>query len=840
MKCTSVMAGRMVRRWGPGYWAAIVIVSLLLCGAGTFDSAAAPAMPAEDDRAAAPAAAAPTVDAAAPDAPQAPAAPDDSVEPGLWGWWKLEEIITTTESPTTPDSSTLGHEGWLGSDGGDESPALSTSRAPSYMANSGSFLFDGANDWLTMKADLVTATDANFTLAAWVYWTAGKSAIFFQGQTEPNEGLYFGIDVDNTSYPNRGTLKCGFWSNDLEYAPGDTSLDSTWHHVACVADHTNGHARRLYLDGVLVASDSPSSWYVGEGHLWMGRKLPDSAPWYFGGYIDEARAYTRALTAAEVKGLAARSDAANVCFAKPVSSGGNSNGTIYASTDWTAVQAAIDTLGAGGGTVRIAGTCTGVRPAGGSETQLAWVPILDAGATLTLEGGWNSAFTDNEWADGDLTDYPTTLDAQDQGHVVRSVGTTGSLSLRHLTLKQGLAYGAVGGAVDTSTSTTMEHVTITDSHADWGGGGIYAVGGLSMTDSRVSSNTSARSAGGVYAGSSVSLTRCELSNNSAGDSTVGGDGGGIYVASTGSFTIAESTLSGNAAGGGSQASGAGGGIYTASTGSSSTSGSTIVDNSSDDDGGGIYQANGTLSLTSDTTVRGNTAGGDGGAIYVAGGALTVSGGRIGYEITNWGNTATGNGGGIYQAGGTVALNSRALVMGNAAANGAGLYVQGGILTVNYAGIGDTSIGAANVASANGGGIYIAASGTLGMPTADAAITGNEAAQGAGVYVGGGTMTTTGARITSNEATTAGGGVYIANGLVTLGSTSTSSNQAPLGAGISVAAGTLGVSGGSIADNHGATSGGGLYVTGGNVSLTVLCNGFGQPGVPGGRAGHNGR
>ena len=46
----------------------------------------------------------------------------------------------------------------------------------------------------------------------------------------------------------------------------------------------------------------------------------------------------------------------------------------------------------------------------------------------------------------------------------------------------------------------MEHVTITDSHADWGGGGMTVVGGLSMTDSRVSSNTIRPAApGGVYA-----------------------------------------------------------------------------------------------------------------------------------------------------------------------------------------------------------------------------------------------------------------------------------------------------------------------------------------------------
>ena len=107
-------------------------------------------------------------------------------------------------------------------------------------------------------------------------------------------------------HPQIFTLKCGFWGNDLEYKPGNGSLYESWHHVACVCDYANGRARKLYVDGVLVASDNPSSWYVGGGDLWMGRKRPSTSQWDFKGYIDEARAYTRALTAAEIKALAAR------------------------------------------------------------------------------------------------------------------------------------------------------------------------------------------------------------------------------------------------------------------------------------------------------------------------------------------------------------------------------------------------------------------------------------------------------------------------------------------------------------------------------------------------------
>ena len=114
---------------------------------------------------------------------------------------------------------------------------------------------------------------------AWIKWTGGKSAIFFQGQPEDYQGLHFGIDLDEpVIHPQIFTLKCGFWGNDLEYKPGNGSLYDSWHHVACVCDHDNGHARKLYVDGVLVASDNPSNWYVGGGAPVDGTEAPDPLP----------------------------------------------------------------------------------------------------------------------------------------------------------------------------------------------------------------------------------------------------------------------------------------------------------------------------------------------------------------------------------------------------------------------------------------------------------------------------------------------------------------------------------------------------------------------------------
>ena len=173
------------------------------------------------------------------------------------------------------------YAGWLGDDGGDDQPSLSTTeKAPSVMANTGSFYFNGSSDWISFHTGPSIASDDNFTLMAWIKWTGGKSPrSSSRDSPRTTRGCIFGIDLDNpVIHPQIFTLKCGFWGNDLEYKPGNGSLYNSWHHVACVCDYDNGHARKLYVDGVLVASDNPTNWYVGGGDLWMGRKRPDRLP----------------------------------------------------------------------------------------------------------------------------------------------------------------------------------------------------------------------------------------------------------------------------------------------------------------------------------------------------------------------------------------------------------------------------------------------------------------------------------------------------------------------------------------------------------------------------------
>ena len=454
------------RRWSPWWWqlrlGAVLVISLLLFGVNLFSvqaaPAGAPATPTPDERAAAP---------AAPDI-----LPSNT---GLWGWWRFDDAsdIHARDAASPPNPGMLGGDG-----AGNDLPEWKTDElalAPEPVANVASLYFDGAYDVVTVPPidDLVAphldiSNNASFTLAAWVKWEGGNGAVFWQGTNTNYQGLYLGIHVKDALYPKKGTLECGFW--------GDTPVEfafekaDAWHHVACTADHS-GNNRSLYIDGEWVAGNQSTTWYSGSGDLWIGRRNV-SAGWGFKGYIDEPRVYTRALSSTEVRYLSG--NMGPTCAAKAIKPD-NTTTLTFPLGNAIPVQRAITWLGSAGGKVQISGTCTGVTRIDhdGYLDQTAMIYGLNAGATVTLEGGWNDSFTtQNPWT------YPAVLDAASLGRVVFAT-ETGSVVLKDLTLQNGKAN--MGGAVYTSiTSMTLNNVKVLNSTATTEGGGVAAWGNLTV------------------------------------------------------------------------------------------------------------------------------------------------------------------------------------------------------------------------------------------------------------------------------------------------------------------------------------------------------------------------
>ena len=148
--------------------------------------------------------------------------------------------------------------------------------------------FDGTDDYVNAGTGINIA-NSDFTVEFWLKRSAaGHDDIFVaQGPELMNQGLHIGFRDTNT-------FTCAFWQNDLNTAAIYT--DTNWHHWACSYD-VSTNARKIYRDGVEVASDTAPADFQGSGALYLGRaiNLARSA-----GSLDEVRIWDTALTQEEI------------------------------------------------------------------------------------------------------------------------------------------------------------------------------------------------------------------------------------------------------------------------------------------------------------------------------------------------------------------------------------------------------------------------------------------------------------------------------------------------------------------------------------------------------------
>jgi RHS repeat-associated protein len=146
-------------------------------------------------------------------------------------------------------------------------------------------------DGLTGLASVpgISLANTSFTLEAWAKRDSINTYdwIIGQGSGTTHQGLHFG-------FRNTNQFTCAFWSNDLN-TPIYTDTD--WHHWACTYNAAT-RDRRIYRDGVLVASDTAAANYAGTGTLQIGNAPPIAGP--YAGTIDEVAIYPSALSQAQV------------------------------------------------------------------------------------------------------------------------------------------------------------------------------------------------------------------------------------------------------------------------------------------------------------------------------------------------------------------------------------------------------------------------------------------------------------------------------------------------------------------------------------------------------------
>ncbi|UCD49494.1 MAG: LamG domain-containing protein [Phycisphaerales bacterium] len=210
-----------------------------------------------------------------------PVEPDTA---GLVLYYALDEGA----GATVADSSGNGNNGVI-----DGSPAWISGVSGSALG------FDGSRDYVTAGASLLNDLQA-FSIACWL--TGDLSLTDRSGLIGQNDCIEYGISASD----NVQIWSAGSGAVDLAWAYDG---DADWHHIVAVGD---GQTVTIYLDGkpaisggTAITDTYGSSTYpvnVGGGGIF------DATGNWFSGQIDEIYIYQRALSAAEVAGLAGRTE----------------------------------------------------------------------------------------------------------------------------------------------------------------------------------------------------------------------------------------------------------------------------------------------------------------------------------------------------------------------------------------------------------------------------------------------------------------------------------------------------------------------------------------------------
>ena len=157
-------------------------------------------------------------------------------------------------------------------------------------ANSGSFFFDGTNDYILKPADsLFDFGTGNFTISSWIKTsTTSYTTIFGLDDTGNGSGIYV--------YTNAGNGVMRTWVANASYNGSIVISDGSWKLVTVV--RSSGTVYQ-YVDTNMAGSFSAAGSILTNQRMTVGRVIDGSYP--FLGNISNTFVYNRALTAADIR-----------------------------------------------------------------------------------------------------------------------------------------------------------------------------------------------------------------------------------------------------------------------------------------------------------------------------------------------------------------------------------------------------------------------------------------------------------------------------------------------------------------------------------------------------------
>jgi thermitase len=224
-----------------------------------------------------------------------------SLTSGLLGYWTFNEGTGSVAHDSSGNgyNATLSNTAW-------------TTGLFSYGLS-----FNGSSSQAVTSAIPFTNT---FSVSAWVNPAAAQNANAAIAQANSATGVYLGVDSTGTQYKfivNNGmgsSGSCAYSGIVSGCAQGGT-ISSGWHLVSGTYDGTTGI---LYVDGVMIASDTFTAPGNAGLELNMGRSYTSGAVW--NGILDDMRLYSRALAAEEVSSLLAARGAQTLGLSKTADS----------------------------------------------------------------------------------------------------------------------------------------------------------------------------------------------------------------------------------------------------------------------------------------------------------------------------------------------------------------------------------------------------------------------------------------------------------------------------------------------------------------------------------------
>ena len=177
--------------------------------------------------------------------------------------------------------------------------------AAASFADSISFDFDGANDYLTRSP--ISGLETTGSVSVWVKLDSmSANGFIFQIREEEGTNNQIILLWNNASGVIRGNVKFAGTTNVVDSGSG-LENDGNWHHVALTwmsgSKTSANNITRIYIDGSQTDSDAiGNTWNGTAGELVIGRNSIQSNG-YFNGHMNDYAIFDDVLTSSEVSAI---------------------------------------------------------------------------------------------------------------------------------------------------------------------------------------------------------------------------------------------------------------------------------------------------------------------------------------------------------------------------------------------------------------------------------------------------------------------------------------------------------------------------------------------------------